>query len=244
MQETRTATPMRVNAETRLGDLRLDSYTHQKIHRNIARHCKVTVPKLLSFETVQDVVDYVLITRNKYDQKELLMAFFRDGWSSIANVNNSIANELIEEINRKNPRRVLDIGCGNNFFKDKIHNLIGVDIVNPRADVICDFIDFDAHGDKFDIILALGSINFGGRQHILSLLRRVKTILMDHGTVYMRVNPGVSWPQQPELIIYPWSENKILLHGADVGFALNGNLKFEHGPYGRRISFKYVHSLH
>ena len=42
---------------------------------------------------------------------------------------------LIDEVNALKPRAVLDVGCGYNEFKGKIHNLIGIDPYNDKADL-------------------------------------------------------------------------------------------------------------
>ena len=42
---------------------------------------------------------------------------------------------MVDEINTLEPSSVLDLGCGYNEFKGKIHNLTGVDPYNERADI-------------------------------------------------------------------------------------------------------------
>ena len=49
--------------------------------------------------------------------------------------------KLIDEVNSLNPRRVLDIGCGYHEFKDKIHNLVGIDPYNDAADIHVKLLD-------------------------------------------------------------------------------------------------------
>jgi SAM-dependent methyltransferase len=97
---------------------------------------------------------------------------------------------LIDEINNLKPRAVLDVGCGYNEFKGKIDNLIGIDPHNDKADFGVSTMEFRSAG-KFDVILCLGSINFGGRNKIISEVGRCVSLLEEGGTMFFRVNPGV-----------------------------------------------------
>jgi SAM-dependent methyltransferase len=97
---------------------------------------------------------------------------------------------LIDEVNGLKPRAVLDVGCGYNEFKDKIDNLIGIDPYNDRADFKTSIIDFKPDR-KFDVILCLGSVNFGSTDKITSEVAKCVTLLEDNGLMFFRVNPGL-----------------------------------------------------
>ena len=43
--------------------------------------------------------------------------------------------QLVDYVNDQKPNSVLDVGCGYNKFKGKIHKLIGVDPYNNSADI-------------------------------------------------------------------------------------------------------------
>ena len=61
--------------------------------------------------------------------------------------------------------------------------------------------------EKFDVMLALGSVNFGGRNKIISEFARMVAMLADGGTMFFRVNPGVQNPA-PEakwIEYFPWN---------------------------------------
>jgi len=88
---------------------------------------------------------------------------------------------------------VLDVGCGYNEFRGKIHNLIGIDPYNKNADINVGIMDYRTT-EKFDVMLALGSVNFGGRNKIISEFSKMVTMLADGGTMFFRVNPGVQNP--------------------------------------------------
>ena len=113
---------------------------------------------------------------------------------------------LIDQINDMKPRAVLDVGCGYNEFKGKIHNLIGIDPYNNRADHEIDIMEYRSM-EKFDIILALGSINFGGRNKIIAEVSKCVNMLEDGGMMFFRVNPGVQHdkPEAKWIEFYAWN---------------------------------------
>ena len=108
---------------------------------------------------------------------------------------------LIDEVNSLRPRSVLDVGCGYNEFRGKIHNLIGIDPYNKNADINVGIMDYRTT-EKFDVMLALGSVNFGGRNKIISEFSKMVTMLADGGTMFFRVNPGV---QNPAPEFFSWN---------------------------------------
>jgi SAM-dependent methyltransferase len=97
---------------------------------------------------------------------------------------------LIDEVNNLKPRAVLDVGCGYNEFKGKIDNLIGIDPYNDLADLEVGTLEYKTE-QKFDVILCLGSVNFGSREKIIAEVGRCVDLLADGGTMFFRVNPGV-----------------------------------------------------
>jgi|GEM_PF-7104469 len=167
-------------------------------------------------------------------QVKILKDFFKDVW-----VPNHFEPGLVAEVNALKPRRVLDVGCGYNPYKGKIHNLFGIDIVNADADLVCDVLDFKSH-DKFDVVMALGSLNFGGEEDIMARLRHIRTIIEDSGKLFMRVNPGIPWPKEPNLKIYPWTKDKIVDFGLRSGFKVDGDIEEVPTERGVRVRFVYL----
>ncbi|HAI37401.1 MAG TPA: hypothetical protein DCM40_04300, partial [Maribacter sp.] len=51
--------------------------------------------------------------------------FYRNFWQSNIHLFKHSGQNLVEEINKLNPGLVIDAGCGINFFKGKIKNLVG-----------------------------------------------------------------------------------------------------------------------
>ena len=148
-----------------------------------------------------NLVDYA----NDIDIK-CLHKYFANHWDNDMKKWKHSGLALIDQINDMKPRAVLDVGCGYNEFKGKIHNLIGIDPYNDRADHEIDIMEYRSM-EKFDIILALGSINFGSRDKILAEVGRCVDLLADGGTMFFRVNPGVQHdkPEAKWIEFYAWN---------------------------------------
>jgi SAM-dependent methyltransferase len=113
---------------------------------------------------------------------------------------------LINEVNNLKPRAVLDVGCGYNEFKGRINNIIGIDPYNDKADLRVGTLDYITD-QKFDVILCLGSVNFGNRDKIIAEVSRCVKLLADNGTMFFRVNPGLSHdkPEADWIEFYAWN---------------------------------------
>jgi len=113
---------------------------------------------------------------------------------------------LIEEVNNLKPRAVLDVGCGYNEFKGKIDNLIGIDPYNDKADFKVSTLEYKTD-QKFDIILCLGSVNFGSREKIIAEVGKCVNLLADGGTMFFRVNPGIQHdrPEADWIEFFGWN---------------------------------------
>jgi len=113
---------------------------------------------------------------------------------------------LVDEVNSLKPRAVLDVGCGYNEFKGKIDNLIGIDPYNDKADLQVSTLEYRTD-QKFDVIMCLGSVNFGSRDKILAEIGRCVDLLEDGGTMFFRVNPGVQHnkPEAKWIEFFAWN---------------------------------------
>ena len=114
--------------------------------------------------------------------------------------------QLIDEVNSLKPRAVLDVGCGYNEFKGKIDNLIGIDPYNDLADFQVGTLEYKTD-QKFDVILCLGSVNFGSRSKIIDEVAKCVKLLSDGGTMFFRVNPGVQHdrPEADWIEFFGWN---------------------------------------
>jgi len=113
---------------------------------------------------------------------------------------------LIDEVNNLKPRAVLDVGCGYNEFKGKIDNLIGIDPYNDRADLQVSTLEYKTD-QRFDVIMCLGSVNFGSRDKIIAEVSRCVNLLAEGGTMFFRVNPGVQHdkPEADWIEFFSWN---------------------------------------
>jgi hypothetical protein len=102
---------------------------------------------------------------------------------------------------------VLDVGCGENPFKNKIKNLIGIDPAFDQADYKVTIEDFETD-QKFDVAFCLGSINFGSKNQIISQIQLIVNILNPTSRIYWRCNPGIFDHKNEEckkINFYPWT---------------------------------------
>jgi cyclopropane fatty-acyl-phospholipid synthase-like methyltransferase len=98
---------------------------------------------------------------------------------------------LIKFANMNKPKSVLDVGCGDNYYKDKIQNLVGLDPYHPKADIKKTLEEFEPK-KQYDQVLALGSLNFGtNKKHIEEMFDKVVNMTKVDGYLYFRFNPGI-----------------------------------------------------
>ena len=114
--------------------------------------------------------------------------------------------QLIDEVNSLKPRAVLDVGCGSNAFQGRIDNLVGIDPYNDKADLQVSTLDYRTD-TKYDVILCLGSVNFGNRDKIIAEVGRCVNLLAKNGTMFFRVNPGVQHdkPEAHWIEFFAWN---------------------------------------
>lgn len=129
--------------------------------------------------------------------------YFGTVWKPRTNLHCFTGWPLIEEVKKHNPQNILDYGCGYNLFKDKLPNLTGIDPYNRAADFMVN-IDEYTTDEKYDAILALGSINFNDKGTIIDVFGKLLKFLNKGGRIYVRANPGIQWPNGPYVDIYPW----------------------------------------
>lgn len=94
---------------------------------------------------------------------------------------------LIDSVNALDPNLVLDVGCGQNFYKDKIKNLVGVDIFGNDCDLCFDYFNSD-YADKADAILVLGVLEYGSPNEVHQKLVRIKKNCHSNTQVFFRFN--------------------------------------------------------
>lgn len=137
--------------------------------------------------------------------KKYLSKFFGEIWRPRTDEYSFTGWELVEEINKLNPKSVLDVGCGYHPFKDRIQNLTGIDPYNKAADYMVDVLEYKVKPESHDIIIALGSINFNTIDEIEARFAKCVELLSKNGRMYFRANPGIPHKTGPYVDIFPWS---------------------------------------
>jgi SAM-dependent methyltransferase len=145
--------------------------------------------------------------------------FFAEIWKPRTNEYSHTGWQLVDEINRLEPKSVLDVGCGYHPFKGRIQNIVGIDPYNDQADYEVDILEYRVQPESHDVIIALGSINFNSRDEIEQRFAHCVSLLKSGGKFYLRANPGVAHKAGPYVDIFPWSfevvkelEQKYSLH--------------------------------
>lgn len=121
--------------------------------------------------------------------------------------------ELKQRLLKMSPNRTLDVGCGDNEWKKVLGGgLWGIDPYNNNADEKVGIMEFDKVDiGNFDVVLALGSINFGDERTIFSQVEKVVKCAKPGGKIFWRFNPGITHDNQHAQWIdfYPWTEEKV-----------------------------------
>jgi SAM-dependent methyltransferase len=134
-----------------------------------------------------------------------ILRFFGEIWKPRTGDYEHTGWQLAEEINKLNPKSVLDVGCGYHPFKGRIQNLVGIDPYNNCADYEVDILDYKVKLASHDVIIALGSINFNSRDEIEARFAHCVDLLSPGGKFYLRANPGITHKTGPYVEIFDWS---------------------------------------
>jgi hypothetical protein len=134
-----------------------------------------------------------------------ILRFFSEIWKPRTGDYEHTGWELADEINKLNPEKVLDVGCGYHPFKGRINNLIGIDPYNNCADYEVDILEYKVKPESYDVIIALGSINFNSRDEIEARFSHCVNLLKKGGKFYLRANPGITHKTGPYVEIFPWT---------------------------------------
>ena len=151
--------------------------------------------------------DYVgtLIDITNDLSERYILRFFSEIWKPRTGDYEHTGWELADEVNKLNPEKVLDVGCGYHPFKGRIQNIIGIDPYNNQADYEVDILEYKVKAESHDVILALGSINFNSKDEIESRFSHCVNLLKKGGRFYLRANPGITHKTGPYVEIFPWT---------------------------------------
>ena len=134
-----------------------------------------------------------------------ILRFFSEIWKPRTGDYEHTGWELADEINKLNPEKVLDVGCGYHPFKGRIKNLIGIDPYNNCADYEVDILEYKVKPASHDVIIALGSINFNSRDEIEARFAHCVSLLKPGGKFFLRANPGITHKTGPYVEIFNWT---------------------------------------
>lgn len=158
-----------------------------------------------------------------------IIEYFKNEWKPDYSKFKHSGWKLLKQIDIR--ESILDVGCGYNLFKPYFPNLYGIDPANDKADQIISIEDFKSN-KKFDVILCLGSINFGSYETIDMQVKKVVSLLKQKGRIYWRQNPGIGdhpWKGVENITFFPWSKeyNYILAnkYNCTVKKILNDNTR-------------------
>lgn len=137
--------------------------------------------------------------------RRYLTRFFGEIWKPRTDTFNYTGWQLADEINKLNPRSVLDVGCGYHPYKGRIQNIVGIDPFNNCADYQVDILDYRVPPGSHDVIMALGSINFNSRDEIDQRFAHCVSLLAPGGKFYLRANPGLQHATGPYVDVFEWT---------------------------------------
>ena len=151
--------------------------------------------------------DYVGTLREIVDDlsERYILRFFGEIWKPRTGDYEHTGWQLAKEINKLDPKSVLDVGCGYHPFKGRIQNLVGIDPYNNCADYEVDILDYKVKSGSHDVIIALGSINFNSKDEIEARFAHCVDLLAPGGKFYLRANPGITHKTGPYVEIFDWS---------------------------------------
>lgn len=133
-----------------------------------------------------------------------------DGYVAFQHYKHSGVN-LIEEVNYLDPDLVIDVGCGHNRFKGHIKNLIGFDQQPfPMADLHSTIQNINFRPESADVLMILGSIQFGTQQDVYKDFEKAISWLKPGGYVIMRTLYEFKEEEIPYSDVhYVWTDSDI-----------------------------------
>jgi hypothetical protein len=151
---------------------------------------------------------------------DFLNNYFRHHWKPSLSAYAASSYERISE-RISDDEYLLDVGCGDNPFKNLVKNCFGIDPANDGADLQVSIEDF-VPTRKYDVITCLGSINFGDESIISRQVEKVVSCLEKNGRIFWRLNPGRK-DHESELCkkvpFFPWSFEKLREFATVHGFS-------------------------
>lgn len=145
--------------------------------------------------------------------------------------------QLLDKINAlqeqsKDPIKIVDVGCGDNGWKKYFgKKVLGIDPYNKNADVPLSIERFSnelVHA-SCDVVLVLGSINFGDKDTITKQMTAAAKLVKPGGKLFLRANPGITHVNEYAKWVdfFNWTEEYINELAEALGFTVN-ELTWDH----------------
>jgi SAM-dependent methyltransferase len=183
-----------ISADTNILDLPWTPKRLEKFKEDLANLFDVEIDLSGSVTTVTADID------DKYAAR-----FWGGGvWQPRTDVYQYTGWNIVDEINKRDPKAVLDVGCGYNQFKPRIKNLVGIDKFNNSADYMVDILEYNVEPETYDAVIVFGSINFGDYVDVSTRFGKVFELTAPGGKIYVRANPGQTHKNGPWIQIFPW----------------------------------------
>lgn len=185
-------------------------------------------PEFVNIVELSEQIDYAVLEK-----------YFSTVWQPQTKKYKYSGLSIIDEVNALHPLKVLDLGCGYNEFKGKINNLLGIDPYNDKADVKIKIMDY-ASAEPADVLICLGSINFGSVDKIYNELEHAVKLTKKDGLLYFRANPGTQHtaPEATWIEFFGWTSEFIINSAEKLGCSIL-ELRQEMGERGSRYYFVF-----
>ena len=153
--------------------------------------------------------------------------------------------DLMEEVNNLESSLVIDAGCGHNVFKGKIKNLIGFDISNfPNADFVSSIQDAEFENESADVVLALGSVQFGNKTDVYEDVAKLVSWVKPGGYIVMRARMDQNFlpldkrNSPRKSFQYFWSEDDINFLSEKHNLSIVKGPRVKESPAGKENEFR------
>lgn len=115
-----------------------------------------------------------------------------------------IAFYYLEYLLKTKPKVIADIGCGHNWFKRYIPNIVGYDNFHKNADIQENFDEafIEKHRGEFEAAFSINALHFINLDQVSETILKFKEILKPGGRGFLTFNSKRMIEQSPMNLIY------------------------------------------
>lgn len=154
--------------------------------------------------------------------KKQINEYFSTHWKSSNNHEHTSVENILLQIGDKD--EVLDVGCGYNPFKKHLgKRLYAFDPALPHGDEVTDIENFESNGKQWDVVLCLGSINFGSTSDVKPQVQKAVSLVKPGGKIIWRQNPGLQDHgnlECEEITFFKWSQSLNYIWAEEMGCSI------------------------